>query len=116
MRRTAGVVFILGAMLIAAPLGFSAFLDWALTSRVWTKVENTLINAVYGGIRDVCTETVGHICEPILMHPKEFELELKTVTTTIERTKAKAVLGVPTLNIYMSDGVRYQLSERRKIA
>ena len=116
MRRTVGVMLLLAAMLIAAPLGVSAFSSWAHTSQVWPKVENTLINAVYGSIRDSCTETLGHICEAILMHQQEFEIELRAVTTPIERRKAKVVLGVPTLNIYMSDGVWHQLSERRKIA
>ena len=90
MRHAASVALMLAAMLIAAPTGLSAWSKWVYPTQVWTKVENTLINAVYGGIRDVCTKTLGNICEPILMHPNDFELELKAVTKTIERQKAKA--------------------------
>ena len=85
MRRTVGVVFILGVMLIAAPTGLSAFSNWASTTQLWTKVENTLINAVYGGIRNFCAETFGHICESMLKEPRYVEIGVPTVFTTIER-------------------------------
>ena len=116
MRRTVGAVLIVGVMLIATPITLLAVSNWMSTSEIWEKVENTLINAVYGNIRDGCTETLGEICGLVFLHPHEFEFRFKRVRKNIGRGQTKHELGVPTLNIYMTHGVWGKIVEQRKRA